>query len=304
MPTPITRSTHPESLWPGIKDWFGFKYDEYPLEWTELFERDTSNKHFERDVEATGFGLVPQKDEGDSVQYDTAQEGYANNYQHLTYASGWIITEEAIEDNLYPELAMRYSGALAFAFRQTEEIVHANIFNRAFNASYTGGDGVQMVSNAHPTLSGNQSNLIGTPADLSEASLESLAIQVMGAKDPRGLTIKLIPRKLIVPKEEIFNATRLVATQLRPGTDLNDVNAMQTLGYLPDGVAVNHYFTDTDAWFLKTNCDRGLVHFDRIKLGALQQDNEFNTGNARAKNRTRYSCGWSNWRQIFASPGA
>lgn len=300
----IARSNHPSALWPGIREIFGNSYNEYPLEWAQVFERSNSNKQFEIDVESTGFGYVPQKAEGQAVQYDSLQEGYKVRYVHNTYAMGYIVTEEEMEDGLYAEISQRRATSLAFSFRQTEEIIHANVFNRAFNGAYVGGDGVSMISNAHPTLSGVQSNEITIPADLSEASLEDILIQIADSRDSRGLLIKLMGQKLIVPRQEIFNATRLTATPLQPDSDLNNVNAMMTLGMLPEGVFVYHYLTDPDAWFIKTNAPRGLLHLDRVKLGSLEQDSDFGTGNALAKNRCRYSVGWTDWRSMFGSPGA
>ena len=300
----ITRNNHNSALWPGIRAIFGNKYNEFPLEWPQIFDRAGSNKQFEIDVESTGFGYVPQKSEGGAVQYDSLQEGYKVRYIHNTYAMGYIVTEEELEDNLYAEISARRATALAYSFRQTEEVIHGNLFNRAFNAAYTGGDGVSMINAAHPTLNGFQSNQLAIAADLSEASLEDMLIQISAAQDSRGLLIKLMGEKLIVPRQEIFNATRLVSTPLQPDSDLNNVNAMMTLGMLPKGVMVWHYLTDPDAWFVKTNAPRGMVHLDRVKLGQLQQDNDFGTGNALAKNRCRYSLGWTDWRCMFGSAGA
>lgn len=300
----ISRSNHNSALWPGIRAIFGNKYDEYPLEWPQVFERASSNKQFEIDVESTGFGYVPRKTEGGAVQYDSLQEGYKVRYMHNTYAMGYIVTEEEIEDNLYAEISARRASALAFSFRQTEEIIHANMFNRAFAAGQPGGDGAPLVSNAHPTLNGTQSNQLAVAADLAEASLEDMMIQIADARDSRGLLIKMMGRKLIVPRQEIFNATRLTATPLQPDSDLNNVNAMMTLGLLPEGVMVWHYLTDADAWWIKTNAPRSALHLDRVSLGELQQDNDFGTGNALAKNRCRYSTGWTDWRGFYGSQGS
>lgn len=300
----IARSNHNSALWPGIREIFGNSYDEFPLEWVNVFERRNSNKHFEIDVESTGFGYVPRKSEGGAVQYDSLQEGYKVRYVHNTYAMGYIVTEEELEDNLYMEISERRARSLATSFRQTEEIVHASLFNRAFNPAYTGGDGVSMINAAHPTLSGLQSNQLATAADLAEASLEDMLIQITAAQDSRGLRIRLNGQKLVVPRQEIFNAQRLVATPLQPDSDLNNVNAIQSLGMLPEGVFVWHYLDDPDAWFVKTNAQKGTIHLDRVKLGKLQQDSDFGTGNALAKNRCRWSQGWTDWRQWYGSPGA
>jgi len=300
----ISRSNHNSALWPGIRAIFGNKYDEYPLEWPQIFERASSNKQFEIDVESTGFGYVPRKSEGGAVQYDSLQEGYKVRYMHNTYAMGYIVTEEEIEDNLYAEISARRASALAFSFRQTEEIIHANMFNRAFAATQPGGDGAALGSDNHPTLNGTQSNKLAIAADLAEASLEDMMIQIADARDSRGLLIKMMGRKLIVPRQEIFNATRLTATPLQPDSDLNNVNAMMTLGLLPEGVMVWHYLTDADAWWIKTNAPRSALHLDRVALGELQQDNDFGTGNALAKNRCRYSTGWTDWRGFYGSEGS
>lgn len=300
----ITRNNHNSALWPGIRKWFGAQYAEYPLEWAQVFERTSSNKQFEIDVESTGFGYVPKKEEGAAVQYDSLQEGYKTRFTHATYAMGYVVTQEELEDNLYAEISRRRAGALAFSFRQTEEVLHANMFNRAFNATYTGGDGVSMINAAHPTLDGTQSNVLAIPADLSEASLEDMLIQISDARDSRGLKIQLKGQKLIVPRQEIFNATRLTATPLQPNSNLNNINAMMTLGMLPEGSMVWHYLEDPDAFFIRTNAQNGAIHFDRVRLGELQQDDDFGTGNALAKNRCRYSFGWTDWRYIYGTPGA
>lgn len=299
----ISRSNHPSAYWPGIAKWFGNNYNEFDLEWAQVFERRSSNKALEVEAETTGMGYVPQKKEGEAIQYDSLREGFKVAYRHITYAMGCIVTQEELEDNLYPQLAKKRSFSLARSFRQTGEIVHANQFNRAFNPAYVGGDGASMCSATHNTLAGAKSNVLITPADLAEASIEDLIIQIKCAEDSRGLRINLQPRKLIVPKEETFNATRLTATPLQPDSDLNNINATQTLGMLPDGVMVWNYLEDPDAWFIKTDAPDGLVHWDRVKLGELQQDSDFGTGNALMKNRERYSFGWNDFRQTFGSAG-
>ena len=300
----IARSNHPNSLWPGIAKHFGYNYNKYELQWPMVFNRRKSNKHMEVDVELTNMGYVPRKEEGSAVQYDTMREGYRAVYNHLTYAMGWIATEESIEDDLYETVAKRKNMALANSFRQTEEVLHALMFNEAYSANRVGGDGQPMISAAHPTLSGTQSNQLAVAADLSEAALEDLIIQIQGAQDSRGLRISLQPRKLVIPRQEQFNATRLTGSPYQPDTDLNNINAMQTLGMLPEGVFVWQYLEDPDAWFILTDAENAINHFDRVPLGELQQDDDFGTGNALAKNRTRYSMGWSDWRGVYGSPGA
>jgi hypothetical protein len=299
----ITTGNHPKALWPGIKQWWGRQYDEHAVEYTDLFDDDTSDKSYEEDVQVTGFGLAPVKPQGTAVQYDSETQGYVSRYTHVAYALGYIVTWEELRDNLYEVVSKRRAQALAFSMRQTKENVGANVYNRAFNNAYLGGDGVELVSNAHPTLSGNQSNILAVAADLSELSLETAIIQVMGMTNDRGLKISLMPRSLHVHRNEWFNANRILKSALQNDTANNAVNVLKATNALPDGIKMNHYFTDPDAWFLRTNVPRGLVHYDRDPV-TFEQDNDFDTKNAKALCYERYSMGWTDWRGVVGSPGA
>jgi hypothetical protein len=299
----ITTGNHPKSLWPGIKAFFGKTYAEKPLVCDMVFTKATSDKAYEEVVEETGFGLAPIKAEGQSVSYDTDTQGYVTRFTNVTYGLGAIITQEAIEDNQYENVASRKAAKLARSMRQTKENVHANVLNRAFNSAFAGGDGVELLSTAHPTLSGNQSNELAVAADLSEASLEDLLILIRLARDSRGLRIQLEGQKLIVPPQLAFEATRIVSSVNQAGTANNDLNAMKAMGMLPGGICVWDYLTDDDAFFVTTDAPEGLSSYQRRGL-QLTQDNDFDTTNARMKATERYSVGWSDWRGLFGSPGA
>lgn len=299
----ITTGNHPKSLWPGIKAFFGKTYTEKPLVCDMVFTKATSDKAYEEVVEETGFGLAPVKAEGQAVSYDTDTQGYVTRYTNVTYGLGAIITQEAIEDNQYENVATRKAAKLARSMRQTKENVHANILNRGFTAAFAGGDGVELFATNHPTLAGNQSNELAVPADLSEASLEDLLILIRQARDSRGLRIQLEGQKLIVPSALAFEATRIVSSVNQSGTANNDINAMKAMGMLPGGICVWDYLTDDDAFFITTDAPEGLTSFQRRAL-QLTQDNDFDTTNARMKATERYSVGWSDWRGAYASPGA
>lgn len=299
----ITTGNHPKALWPGVNAWFGAKYQEHPLECTQVFNKSTSRKNYEEDVEQTSFGLAPVKAEGAGVQYDSHSQGYTKRYTHVAYALGYIVTKEELDDNLYTEVSMKRAGSLAFSMRQTKETVAANIFNRAFDSSYTGGDGKELLATDHPSLAGDWSNELAVAADLSEASLEDLMIQIMNAKNSRGLKISLMARKLIVPPALAFEAERIVKSNLQSGTANNDLNAMKSMGMLPEGVMVWHYLTDDDAWFLKTNAPEGIKHIER-KAIEFTKDNDFDTDNAKAKAYERYTFGWTDPRAVYGSAGA
>jgi hypothetical protein len=299
----ITTGSHPKSLWPGVKKFFGKTYDEKPLVCEMVFDAVTSSKAYEEYVEETGFGLAPVKPEGQGISYDTDAQGYTSRITNTTYALGAKITQEAIEDNQYERGARKKSAKLARSMRQTKENVFANVINRGFNAAYAGGDGVALFSASHPTLSGNQSNIAAVAADLSEASLEDLLTQIRGAADSRGLRIQLKGQKLIVPAEQEFEATRILSSTNQSGTANNDVNAMKTLGMLPGGIVVWDYLTDVDAFFVKTDAEDGLIRQQRRAL-SLSQDNDFDTSNACMKADERYAGGWADWRGVFANAGS
>ena len=299
----ITRSNHPSALWPGVLAWFGQKYNEHPMECSMIFETNKSNKSYEELVETTGFGLAPIKPEGAAIQYDSDQEGYKNRFDHDVYALGYIVTREEMEDNQYQGKSKRRAGALAFGMRQTKEIVHANVFNRAFDPAYSYGDGASLCSTSHATLDGTQSNTLAIAADLSEASLEQMLIDIKKSKDSRGLKISIKGDKIIVPDELTFTAERILKSNLRVGTDLNDVNAIKSMGMLRGGKMVYTYLTDPDAWFIQTNVQEGLQTLKRRGI-EFRRDNDFDTENAKAKCSERYTPGVGDWRCLWGSPGA
>lgn len=299
----ITTGNHPKALWPGVKAWFGTSYKEHPLECEMVFDSDSSSKNYEEDVEITGFGQAPVKTEGQSVSYDSHTQGYTKRYTHVAYGLGYIVTREELDDNLYEKVSRSRARSLAFSMKQTKETVGSNIFNRAFNSSYTGGDGKELLATDHPSLNGNWSNELSVAADLSEASLEDIFIQIMNATNSRGLKIALTPRKLIVPPNLAFEATRIVKSNLQNDTANNAINAIKAMGMLPEGVMVYHYLTDTDAWFVKTDCPEGLKKYQRTAI-EFTKDSDFDTENAKAKAYERYSFGWTDPRGLYGSPGA
>ena len=290
-------------MWPGIKAFWGRAYDEHETEYDKIFSTESSEKNYEEDVLVTGFGLAPKKNEGSSTSYDSETQGFTTRYTHVAYSLGYIVTREELDDNLYETVSKRRAQALAFSMRQTKENVAANILNRATNSSYTGGDGKELLATDHPTKAGNQSNELATAADLSEASLEDILIQIAGATNDRGLKISLMPKCLIIPRQLWFDANRIVTSSLQSGTANNDVNVIKATNALPDGIVMNHYLTDSDQWFVKTNAPRGLIHFDRVPID-FTQDSDFDTDNAKAKSYERYSFGWTDWRSLYGSPGA
>src|SRR6056297_1458799 len=275
----ITTGSHPKHLWPGVKEFFGKTYAEKPMVCDMVFEEKSSDKAYEEYVEETGFGLAPIKTEGSSISYDTDAQGFTQRLTNTTYGLGAKITQEAIEDNQYESVAMSKSEKLARSMRQTKENVFANILNRAFNSSYTGGDGKELLATDHPTLSGDQSNELAVAADLSEASLEDILTLIRGFKDSRGLRIQAKGLMLVVPPELEFEATRIVSSTNQSGTANNDINAMKELGMLPQGVVVWDYLTDADAFFVKTDCPSGMIRQQRRAI-SLDQDNDFDTSNA------------------------
>lgn len=296
----ITRSTHPSDLWPGIYDHFGNKYKSLPKQWSKVFEKGRSTKAYEQLVETTTFGLASVKPEGQSIVYDTDGEGYKTTLYNTVYGLGYIVTREENEDNQYLEVSKRRSGALTFSMNTTCEIVHWNILNRAFSTSYPIGDGAALVSAAHPTLAGNASNLL-TAADLSETAVEDAAKAIMQAKNSRGLNIAVNIERLIVSTGDAFNAQRILKTNLRPGTANNDINAIRAMGIVPE-VVVSNYLTDLDAYFFQTDVPDGLMSLWRREV-ELEQDNDFDTENMKAKATMRFLAGVGDWRSIWGSAG-
>lgn len=295
----ITTGNHPKALWPGMHAFFGAQYKEHPEEWREIYEVEKSSKNYEEDTKLTGFGLAPEKTEGGSVSYDTETQGYTKRYRHTVYGLGYVVTQEEMEDNLYEIVSRRRIKRLAFSMRQTKEIVGANVLNRAFNSSYTGGDGKELLATDHPSLAGNFQNELTTAADLSEAALEDMVILIGQAKNERGLSIALRPKKLIIPINLMFEAKRILKSELQSGTANNDINALKGMF----DYSVNHYLTDTDAWFIKTDCPNGMQWFERRALD-FTRDNDFDTENAKAKATMRFSNGWTDPLGMYGSAGS
>ena len=299
----ISRAQLAKELEPGLNALFGLEYDRYESEHSEIFDEETSDRAFEEEVMLAGFTTAPVKEEGSAITFDSAQETYTARYTMETIALAFSITEEAIEDNLYDRLASRYTKALARSMAQTKQIKAASILNNAFSTSSPIGDGAALCSSAHPSLSGNQRNQLSTPADLNETSLEQMLIDISGITDERGLKVAIRGTKLIIPKELQFIAERLMATNLRTATADNDVNALRSMGMLPQGASVNHFLTDTDAFFIKTDAPNGFKLFNRSPIKTAMEG-DFDTGNMRFKARERYSFGVSDWRCVFGTAGA
>ena len=300
----ISRAQLLKELLPGLNALFGMEYKTYGEEHKEIYETETSERSFEEETKLSGFSAAPVKNEGSAIAYDNAQEAWTARYNHETIAMGFSITEEAMEDNLYDSLSARYTKSLARAMAYTKQVKAASTLNNGFNSAFTYGDGQTLFSTAHPLVSGGtNSNRPATAADLNETSLEAAVIQIAGWTDERGLLIAAKPRKLIVPPQLQFVATRLLETSLRVGTTDNDINALKNNGSIPEGYTVNHFLTDTKAWFLKTDVPNGLKHFVRVPL-ATSMDQDFDTGNSRYKARERYSFGVSDPLGAWGSPGA
>jgi hypothetical protein len=280
------------------------EYARYGEEHKEIYETETSERSFEEETKLSGFSAAPVKNEGSAIQYDNAQEAWTARYNHETIAMGFSVTEEAVEDNLYDSLSSRYTKALARGMAYTKQVKSAYVLNNAFTGGPTYGDGVVLCSTAHPLVSGGtNSNRPSVAADLNETSLENAVIQIAAWTDERGLLIAAKPKKLIVPPALMFVSTRLLETELRVGTTDNDINALKNNGSIPEGYTVNHFLTDTNAWFLTTDVPNGLKHFIRTPL-STSMDGDFDTGNVRYKARERYSFGVSDPLGIFGSPGA
>ena len=299
----ISRMQWVKELEPGLNALFGLEYDRYENQASEIFSTESSDRAFEEEVMLGGFANAAVKPEGQGVSYDDAQETYTARYTNETIALAFSLTEEAVEDNLYDKLSTRYTKALARSMANTKQVKAANILNRAFNTSYLGGDDKELCATDHPTLSGDQKNELSTAADLNETSLEQALIDIADMKDERGLKIALRGMKMIIPVNLQFVAERLMKSAGRVGTADNDINAIKSMGMVPEGYVVNNFLTDTDAWFIKTDAPNGMKHFTRAPIRTAMEG-DFDTGNVRYKARERYSFGWSDWRGIFGSPGA
>ena len=300
----ISRAQLLKELLPGLNALFGLEYATYGEQHKEIYETETSERSFEEETKLSGFSAAPVKNEGSAIAYDNAQEAFTARYTHVTIAQGFSLTEEAIEDNLYDSLSARYTKALARSMAYTKQVRAASVLNNGFSASFPGGDGVALFATDHPLVSGGvNSNEPATGADLNETSLEAAVIQIAQWTDERGLLIAAKPKKLIVPPQLQFVATRLLETELRTGTADNDINALKNNGSIPEGYTVNNYLTDVNAWFLTTDVPNGMKHFVRTPL-QNSMDGDFDTGNVRYKSRERYSFGFSDPLGMFGSPGA
>jgi hypothetical protein len=298
----ITTGSTPKLLWPGLNQIWGMAYKTKTPEWSELFPTFMSEKNYEEDVGLTGMGLAPVKPETDALMYDTMKQTFVTKYTNVAYSIGFVITREEIADNLYAQFGAQRSRNVAFSMMQSKENVAANIFNRAFNGSYVGGDAVSLVSASHPTEGGLLSNSPTVAVDLSEAALEDALVDISQFRDNRNNLINVMAQCLVVPPQLQFEATRLLKNPQRPGTADRDISAMYAMGLFPQGIKVNHYFTDSDAWFILTDCPTGLKHFQR-QAPKFEADNDFDTKNAKFSGYERYSFGWTDWRAVYGSPG-
>jgi len=300
----ISRSQLAKELEPGLNALFGMEYSRYESQHAEIFETESSDRAFEEETMIVGFGNAKTKTEGQGVAYDSASEGFTSRYSHETIALAFALTEEAIEDNLYDRLGARYTKALARSMAHTKQVKAASVLNNAFSSSFTGGDGVALVSTAHPLSGGGTfSNRPSTYSDLNETSLEDALISVSTFVDDRNMVIALQGKKLVVPPQLQFVVDRLLQTPGRVSTSDNDINAIKNMGMVSEGYTVNNFLTDNDAWFLMTDCPDGFKHFERSPL-STSMEGDFDTGNVRFKARERYSFGFSNPRAVFASQGA
>ena len=299
----ITTGNNPKAMRPGVRAWFGGAYNEHPLEYPMIFTKDVSTMMYEERVETTGFGLAPVKPQGAAVSYASDLQGYTSRFINATIALGFMVTMEEKEDNLYEQVSKSRSRKLAFSMRATKEIVGANIVNRITNESYLMGDGVVLASVSHPTRSGLQSNILAPAADMSEAAIEDMCIQVMGMANNVGLMINMMPQKLLVARQNWFEANRIMKSTLQNDTANNAINVLKATNAFPGGIVMNHYLTDADAWGILTNCPDGLVYQERKAL-EVTEDNDFDTSNDKWKAMERYVFGVADWRSIVWSCGA
>lgn len=300
----ITTGNHPKALWPGLKAWWGQAYNDHAEEYVFLFDKDTSDKAYEEDVQHTGFSLAPIKPQGAGTAYDSNVQGYTTRTTHVAYSLGFMVTQEEIADNLYSEISKARAPSLARSMRQTKENVGADIYNRSTNAAYLGGDGVPLLSASHPNTSGGTfSNLLSVASQLNEAAMEDMLIQTMGATDDRGLLINLMPQSLVISKNNWFNAHRILKSVYQAGNANNDINVIRATNALPGGIVMNHYLTSATAWYIRTNVKNGMKYYERQAI-EFTQDNDFDTGNAKAKAYERYSFTWTDPRALYGTPGA
>lgn len=298
----ITTANFAKALWPGVNAWYGKAYNEHKVQYTDLFSTFSSRKAWEEDVSVSGFGLASVKSEGGAISYDDEQQGYMSRYTHVTYALGFIITREMVEDDLYDVVGERKARGLAFSMRQTKENVAAQVYNRAFNSTYKGGDQKELLATDHPNVAGGTyANELSVAADLSEASLEQAVTDIMKYTNDRGLRIDIKPQTLIIPVDLWHVADKIMKTEYEVDSTNNTVNVVRSK--FPGGVKVNHYLTDTDAWFIRTTCPDGMKHFVR-RADDFDLDDDFDTDNAKYKASARYSFGWSDPKGLFGSPGA
>ncbi len=298
----ITTGSAPKTLWPGIWAFWGTSYNKHPHLYLELFEIKQSQQAYEETPELVSFGLAPIKEQATSVQYDSWRQSFVTRYTHKAYALGFIVSHEELKDNLYEKVIMERTAELAFSMRTTKETVCANVYNRAFNSSFLGGDGVELLSTVHPTDNGTQSNELAVAADLSETSLEDIDIQISNAVNSRGLKVNLRATKLIVPPALKFTAERILASVLQNDTANNAVNALRSMGIISGGWTDNTYLTDTDAWFVRTDVEYGMCLFEREAVD-FSEDNDFDTKNMKYKAYMRFEPGFSNFRGLYGSPG-
>ncbi|HEY6020915.1 MAG TPA: hypothetical protein VIY48_13750 [Candidatus Paceibacterota bacterium] len=304
MAMPITTGSLSKLLWPGVSDIYGLTLRDFPDVYTQIFKTEKISQNFVEDVMFSGFGLLTQKAEGAPINYDTVRQGFTTRYTPIVLASGFVITREAYEDNLYKSQIALKASSLAKAVKQTRETICTNVINRAFNGSFVGGDGVAMIVNNHPNVAGGtSSNVLTTAANLSEAAIEDMFIQIMNATDDRGLKASFNPKKLVIPPQLKFEADRILKSPNRVGTNNNDISALNAMGPFPGGVVVNRYLTSTTAWFVLTDEDtNGLKYIER-RGDEFGSDNDWETENAKYKVTCRYTAGWSEWRSIYGTPG-
>ena len=300
----MTTGTTPKALWPGVNAWWGRFYNEHGEEWGDLVDKETSDMNYEEDVMVNGFGLPVVKTQGGSISYDAENQGYVKRYTHVTYALGYMLTREEMEDNKYEKVGKRRTKALAFSMRQGKEIVVANVYNRAFSSSYTGGESKELLATDHPGTAGTWQNEPTSSTDISETAIEDMLVLIMNAKNDKGLNIALMAQSLIVPPQLWFEANRILKSTLQNDSANNATNVLKATNAIPGGIKVNHYLTDTDAWFVRTNCPEGLKLFQRRAIEFKQDSPDFDTENLKYKSSERFSVGWTDPRCLYGSPGA